>query len=285
MGKLFTKQISTNHKKKYDVRVEYYESTSELSKDLNKREMKAGGWHKPDFSEWTGIESREQLDEFLTSGYNATVKNLKDKVKITARGNGKRISFQNNVQGFAPVVPLAMMNIPNNMISMQMKPIKNKVIDVYYDITCPCSISSEQILKAGEDLLGAILELEHSGYKFNLYAVQTYSDSKDCDMLVVKIKSSDKPFDLKRMSFSLTHTGFFSVVGFDWYSKCPTSTYKGGYGHLLAREVSNINEAIKEMWGQQAICFSSDAIINQRLDQQHIKEVLQNAGTGKNNKR
>lgn len=282
MSKLYTKKVNRSGKK-YEIRVEQYDGVSSLSQDLKERQMKHGGWHRPEFSSWSGVENEQKLHEYLTNGYEPTVKNLKEKVKITAHGNGKRIKFQNNVQGFAPVVPLAMMNVPNNMIDMRMKPIKNKVIDVYYDMTCSCGVDSDDIIKAGETVLGAIMELEAQGYKFNLYAVQTYSDSKDCDMLVVKIKSSDKPFDLKRMSFSLTHTGFFRVVGFDWYGKCPTSTYRCGYGHYLAREFEEkeLKTAIKDMFGQQAIMFRAAQIVSDKHTQEHIKEVLTNAGSGK----
>ena len=196
----------------------------------------------------------------------------------------KRISFQNNIVGASPIVPLALKGVPNCMVDMKMKPIKCKVIDVYYDMTCSCGTNSDDIIKNGQKMLGAILDLEHQGYRFNLYAIQTYSDTKSVDLLAVKIKSSNQPLDLRRMSFPLTHTAFFRVIGFDWYSKFPKGTYRGGYGCALGYELSNseIKEFSRAMFGDNAVYFVGKNILHN--DEEYIKEVLKDVGKGKGKK-
>lgn len=260
-------------------KIEQYAGTTALLADLNSRRMKSGGWHEPQFSSWSGIASREELNRMLREGYEAPVQRLKEKVKVQATGSGKRITFKNDMVGANPIVPLAMMGVPNSMINMSMKPIKNKVLDVYYDMTCNCNINASQIEDAGEKVLGAILEMEAQGYRFNLYSVNSYADCGDCDILAVKVKDANQPFDLKRMSFSLMHPAFFRVVGFDWYSKCPTSVYKPAYGRALGREVGTIRaqEIYKQVFGKNAIFFQASEIVR-GTSQEHIKEVLQNAG-------
>lgn len=263
----------------YKVKLESYTSSRALMQDLQTRTMKSGGWHEPEFSEWSGMKSREELNDLLENGYDAPVEKLKDKMKITVAGSGKRISFRNNIVGGNPIVPLAMMGIPNSMIDMHMKPIKSKVIDIYYDITCSCWIGARQIEGAGEKVLGAILELEAQGYRFNLYHIDTYADCHDVDILAVKIKDAAQPLDLKRMSFMLMHPASFRIVGFDWYGKCPATQYKPCYGRALVHDAgdSKADKIIKHIFGNNAVIFQASRIITNAITQEHLKEVLTNA--------
>lgn len=271
MSKRYTRHILKGSRK-YSVNIEEYNSANEVAHDCETRTMKKGGWHEPEYSTWSGVENHDEAMALLKNGYEPTVSALKESIKASVKGTAKRISFQNNVQGFAPVVPLAMMNVPNNMIDMTMKPIKSKVIDVYYDMTALCNVTSDSIIKSGQKILKTIMDLEGQGYKFNLYATQFYADSDSADGLIVKIKSSSQPFDLKRMSFALTHTAFFRVIGFDWYSKTPYSKYRGGYGHPISRELNK--EQIENLLGRNAIYISNDQIL--KNDEKYIKEVLTN---------
>jgi hypothetical protein len=265
--------------RKIDIHMEQFESAMEVAQTCKTRTITDSRFNdqsKIYFSNWKGVKSYDEALDLLRNGYQPTVDKMSGLFKATKNGEGKRFAFLNNVQGFAPVVPLALKNVPNCMIDMQMRPIKAKVIDVYYDMTASCGVDSDDIIKAGQTLLGAIIELEKQGYRFNLYAVQTYYDARDCDMLVVKIKSSGQPLDLKRISFPLTHTAFFRVVGFDWYSKVPGGKYRGGYGHALAYDYSNeqLQEIAHQAFSKTAVYFSAAKILDE--EKEHVKEVLTN---------
>lgn len=268
--------------KKFSIHMECYDNAMEVAQTCRTREITDRSFDdksKERFSDWEGVKTYDEALELLRNGYQPTVEKMAGVFKANKSGEAKRFSFINNVQGFAPVVPLALKNVPNCMINMQMKPIKSKVVDVYYDMTASCSTDSDKIIKAGQTLLGTIVELEKQGYRFNLYAVQTYSDTESCDMLVVKIKSSGQPLDLKRISFPLTHTAFFRVVGFDWYSKVPGGKYRDGYGCGIAyknteEELQNIAH---QAFGKTAVYFSAAKII--KTDKEHVKEVLTNGNS------
>ena len=131
-------------------------------------------------------------------------------------------------------------------------------------------------------MLSSVIELEQQGYRFNIYAVQNYYSKYDkCYMLKVKVKDAMQPIDLKRISFPLTHTSFFRVVGFDWYSKCPEAKYISLYGHSLDYDFSNekMQETAKEIFGDNAVWFGCVNIMKRKED--YIKEVLLNAGSKK----
>ena len=266
----------------YGFHIEKYDSAMEVVEKCKARERTDQSFQDiPNklFGSWEGVNSYEQALDYMKNGYQPTVDSMRGIFKANRSGEGMRFSFQNKVQGFAPVVPLALKGVPNCMVSMQMKPIKTKVIDIYYDMVVSCSIDSNDIIKAGQSLLGTIIEMEQQGYRFNLFACQTYSDTRSLDMLVVKVKDASQPIDLKRISFPLTHTGFFRVIGFDWYSKVPEGKYRSGYGRALTYNMPHrkAEASFKEIFGNNAIYFSAKEIISNGKD--YIKQEVENGNS------
>lgn len=276
-------------KRSYKVNCESYNSVGEMVGLLKTRKITNSDFHnyeeeKIDKS-WTGVGSYKEALDLLDNGYQPVIEKLKTALKANFNGDAKRISFNNDVVGYAPIVPLAMKGVPQSMINATMKPIKSKVIDLFYDVTVNCGVTCQQIIDNGAKVLGAILELEQEGYKVNLYAIQSYSDYENCDMLIIKIKDSRQPIDLKRMSFPLTHTAFFRVIGFDWYSKVPGGIYRSGYGHNLNQEFGRTksNIIIRKCAGNdKAVVLYGAEILNTGME--HIKEVIKNESGNKKNR-
>lgn len=226
-------------------------------------------------SSWAGVKSYEEALDYMKHGYQPTVDEFKKGFKPQISGQKKRVAFHNDICGFAPIVPLAIQGIPTSMVNSRTTSIKSKVIDVYYNMSVNAGTSSSEIISAGQKILGAIMKLEMQGYKFNLYAVQTYYDSySGGDVLCVKIKSSSTPLDLKRISFPLTHTAFFRVIGFDWYSRTPKGTYRIGYGHAMRGDFSEkeLQSGFEEMFGKKCVMFDCASIL--RKDDEHIENML-----------
>lgn len=279
MSTIISKDITVGTRKRA-VNVEFYDSAIDVYEDCKRRSITDSCFDdksKSSFGSWEGVKTYDEALKYLRNGYQPTVNKLKEKMKVRDPGQ-KRISFTNNIVGSAPIVPLALKGVPNCMIDTRMKQIKCKVIDVYYDMTCSCGTESKKIIENGQKMLGAILDLEHQGYRINLYAVQSYNDSSSSDILAVKIKSSNQPLDLKRMSFPLTHTAFFRVIGFDWYSRFPKGKYRSGYGHALGYELNDreMKEFATKMFGDNAIYIAGSKILDR--NEEYIKEVLKNAG-------
>ena len=276
------KEVKVNSRRAMRFHVEHFDSAQEVARTCTTRQITStlfDDMRERDINSWFGVKSYDEALELLRNGYQPTVDAMGGVFRASRNGVAKRITFQNEIQGFAPVVPLALKGVPNCMVNMTMKPIKAKVIDVCYDMTASCSVNSSDIIKAGQALLGTIVELEKQGYRFNIYAVQSYSDETSCDMLAVKVKSSGQPLDLKRISFPLTHTAFFRVIGFDWYSKVPGGKHRSGYGHALGYEINNaeLQESAKQLFGKSAVYFSAANIIGK--DKESIKEVLTNGNS------
>ena len=280
MGTIQHKEFTTSTKRNVKVNVETYVSADDVLKDNEKRVRTSESFYdmknKSMRKGFEGVESYDEAIELFRHGYQPTVDSMKSSLKVNVSGTRKRVTFQNEVAGFQPVVPLALMNLPNCMVNTRIKTIKCKVINVYYDMTVNCGISPEEIIENGQKVLSAIMDLESQGYKFNLYAVQSYSSNYDADMLCVKIKSSDKPFDLKRMSVPLTHPVFFRVIGFDWYSKCPVAKYRSGYGRGIAYDLSKQErkEFGDNVFGKGSVYISCQNVLGVPIER--LKEVFLN---------
>lgn len=267
-----------------DFTIESYNSAAEVVQDCKTRKitdsrfnnMQDGTLGNHD-AKWCGVDSYEQALDFLENGYQQTVEKLKIGMKANLQGQGKRITFHNDVVGYAPIVPLAIQGVPQAMLNSTMKQIKAKVVDVYYNMTASCGTDSEKIIAAGVKLLSVIVSLEQQGYRFNVYAIQNYYDRGTCYTLKVKVKDAMQLVDLKRISFPLAHTGFFRVIGFDWYSKCPEAKYLGGYGHSIDYDFTQerMSKTAKEIFGDNAVWFGCSKII--RENEEYIKGVLENA--------
>lgn len=261
------------------LNIEFYTSANAIVDDLQTRE-RTDKHFKPDEyadSKWVGA-TREQTYEMLREGYQPTVDKMRNVAKFTAKGVGKRTQFVSHVEGFAPIVPNAIMGLPNSMITSRIKPIKTKVIDIYYEMTCSANVSSNDLIKAGENLLGTIMELEAQGYRFNLYVVQDYYGGRGdgCDMLCLRVKSASQPFDLKRMSFTMSHTAFFRGIGFEWYSKFPKGKYRFGYGHAVSYDHTQeeLTAEFRRLFGNNVVFFSATKIMGK--DKEYLKGVLTN---------
>ena len=77
-------------------------------------------------------------------------------------------------------------------------------------------------------------------------------------------------------AFPLTHTAFFRVIGFDWYSKTPKGKYRTAYGQAFAysnneKQIANFG---KGMFGDNALYLSAAKMSDK--DSDHLKEVLTN---------
>jgi len=280
------KQIAVPHKYTVSARAEIYNTTKELVYDNRHREVRHRAYDmsartiKPNFH---GVSSCDEAYTLLATGYQPVVSTLKEEVKVGTI-TAKRIALVNDIQGFAPVVPLALTGIPNCMIDTRVKPMKSKVIDIYYDMTANYGNAQSAFIKAGKLLLSAVLGLEKQGYRLNIYAMQSYWDSRNysdhaLDILCVKIKSSDCPLDIKRMSFPLAHPAFFRVVGFEWQSKSPITRFigDGRGGELIGSfDAKARTEIIKAIFGNNAFYIPCAALIEGDYSTKTLQEALIN---------
>lgn len=234
-------RISTQKHTNYEIIMEEYNSAMDVAKDCDNRPMTSSRFssmRERDDWHWIGVKSYDDALNLLRNGYIEQVEAITKEINKTVKGQSKRITFHNDIVGYAPIVPLAILGVPNSMINSTIKPIKTKVINICYDMTCPAYVDQEDIIKVGTEFLKVIAGMEMQGYRINLTALQSYTGGQFANVLKVNLKSANQPLDLKRVSFPTMHTGFFRCIGFDWYSKTPKGKYLSGRGHSLTHEFS-----------------------------------------------
>lgn len=261
--------------------IETFAGASEVVEVSRNRKYTDSSFHdmskKSEISyDFTGVHTYEEALDLLKHGHQKSVDRMKSSIKANFAGQGKRIQFHNDVVGFQPVVPLAMMGIPNCMVNSSIKPMKGKVVNIYYDSTFTCGVDKKQIEEVGSKLLAAIIEIEAQGYRVNLSVIQSYRDGKNRKghLMIVKVKSANQPLDLKRCTFPLVHPAFFRVIGFDWYGKVPNGQYNYGYGRGMGYEYNQekVEEAVQEITKEKCVVFVGKNILDK--DMEYLKDVM-----------
>ena len=293
MNSILTKQKIVVGDVETMLKKEEYSTVYRMARDLQTRKVTDERFddkakeYSDERSEWNGNLTFSEALDTLEKGYEPTTKKLKEVMKLSLKkmtASEKRIRFEESVEGFQPIVPLAIMNIPTSMLDVKIKNIKAKVINIFYDASFIADKSSEDIIKLGQNVFETIIRLEHCGYRFNLYVVNNFCDiyDNDIDMLVVKIKSSNQVVDIRKMSFPLTHTSFSRLLGFSWLEKTPNGVYKGsGYGKTLDVYYKRLfnddkerKEFLEKVLGKNAIYISGNDILDHtRNEEERRKEI------------
>lgn len=273
MSVIQTKTVEYSKGKRFTANIELFDSSMEVVEKCKDRKITDSRFNnmriKACRKDWHGVGSYDEALSLMYDGWNEKVVGLQKLLnanKVTQ--NCKRITFQNDVHGFAPIVPLAILGVPTSMINSTYRPIKSKIISIYYDMTISSYNTAEQIMNNGRKVVEAIIKLENSGYRVNLHTFQTYTSDGKGDVLAIKVKSANQPLDLKRLCFPIMHSAMFRVIGFDWYSKFPKGVYRSAYGSALGYNY-NYEEAskiVKGMFGDDAVYLLATTVQKNGVD-------------------
>lgn len=203
---------------------------------------------------WSGEKTFDDAVNHLKCGCDTSYKKLRSHVAKKNRIPIKRkpISY-NNVVGFQPNVPAAIMGLPKSMIDMKMAPKKAKIVDLIYDMTASCKNDADSLAEYGTEVLQRVQGLEENGYRVRISVVATFGTPYGYDTahgVKVKIKSENQPLDLKRVSYPLVGKGMFRRIMFDWYESGPDHEELSGYGSTI-RSWDKIDTALAKEFQEQ----------------------------------
>ena len=248
---------------KHNYLEERYNSFEELISTIEKRERV-----NTDNNSMNGTEERfkgveyDKAKEWLLNGYSdndaekmiSEVKAEISKFKRELKQNG--IAFQNDIVGFAPNVPNAVMGVPNNMIKSVRVPKRKKVISIIVDMGVDGGTSQNQYLERGVKIIKKVIELESKGYRVRLEYMNTYNSGDRHDLFRVLLKSESQPLDIKRIAFPLLRKEMERRIGFSWKERLEGSLIGNfRYGGALQN-----TEILKPLMGENeyAIRFYDD---------------------------
>lgn len=189
--------------------------------------------------EFTGTRSYNEAKELFRNGYTEILSKIKTGVSANLKRTETkpRRTIENNVVGYAPNVPNAIMGLPNSMILTRTLPQKTKTVSIVVGITENCGTNAKEFIESGIAALGVVNTLELRGYRVNL-KVAFYVAKCDNDRAfgTVNVKDYREHLDLQKLCFPLANPSMFRRLGFKWLETVPGLQVKNwsfGYGQQI----------------------------------------------------
>ena len=205
--------------------IEKFDNYGEFLSAINRRQDDA--YNKKSsisFGSFVGASSWEEIDKMLINGWDSPVPDMKkmfDEKSMKVSERNRRVQFS-SVQGYAPIVAHAVMNLPNSMIDCRQEKRKTKILNFVIMIDRACSVEADEIKRKMSEQLAGIARLERDlGYRCRIsVAFAAFGDCPDDDetyvAAVVKIKDESQPFDIKRVAFPIVHPAMLRAYMFAW---------------------------------------------------------------------
>ncbi len=233
--------------------IETYNNFNELLETNNSRKLNSDDEHITSSDSWYGASFSEAV-KMLKYGWDEEVSTVQKTInKLNKQGESLKVTFKNDVIGFQPVVPNAILNLPNSMINIELKPKKAKVLHLICDLGVATRVSQQDVIKYTIKLASKIVQLEKNGFRVRLEFSKSFNKgSGACKgyILNMLLKSEYQPLDLKRIMFPLGHPAMFRRICFDWYKRLPNAQIFSGLGYsssILKSEHQKDYEALQEV--------------------------------------
>jgi hypothetical protein len=213
-----------------------FESISELMKELDNAPVipdRETASERSCDSDWCDTKTYQEAHDAIINGrmYDNIPTDLN---KYRTKGCKEKNSSYLDVVGFAPVVPLALQNVPNCMVNKK-KTINNKIVTIVYNCSTPCHVSSSRIMQTTAELMRNIIELEKDGYRVNLYVCE-YNENDGGFGFVLKLKTDREILNIKKLCFPLVSSSFLRRIAFRICERLYKDWIGSGYGRATFNE-------------------------------------------------
>lgn len=186
---------------------------------------------------FTGTASYEEAEQKMMQGDSDLQKEIEEagvsQTRIKIQKHVLRRQTYSSVVGAIPNVPAYISGAPNSMITQRMIKTKKKVLNVGYSMTANGGVCKDDIIKASAKIVAAILNIEATGVRVNLFTLFCSEKHAHTIGLTLKIKDASRKIDTLRMAYPLAHSSFLRRQCFRWEEitenipKC----YAEDYGH------------------------------------------------------
>lgn len=213
---------------------------------------------------WGDEETAKRLDG------NYSIKTMIRKYAATKPTTKKFVS----VCGAVPHVPNYIAGIPTNMIAIKRVKVKERVMDVFFNMCIDCTVSTEEIIATTIELFKAIMSIESNGTRVNLYVGEAVIN-KSYDQVVgmaIKIKNATQPIDIVKMVYPLVNPSMLRRHHFRWMEITAgiRENFSDGYGRV--NDKKTMPYVRKEMRNCHCVCFNEirnmtcDSIVRTIID-------------------
>lgn len=210
----------------------------------------------PSRTKWTKTPNYEAAESLLVNGWDEMATKLNGAIKakqVYANMATKRRNVP-GVVGFAPIVPLYIAGVPQNMLQQIRVKCKSKIVSIDKSISYSCSVSSDKIIEESVKALQVVQQLEASGYRVNLSIVWCISAGGDTVALKVRIKDAKDKLNISKVAFPLVHPSMLRRICFKFLEVFPNVNSKFCFGYGYPMSASAIGKifpddiVIPEVW-------------------------------------
>lgn len=259
------KVIKMKYFKEKHISVVKYETYSEFMGAL--RAPRIGG--RDNSSEDSGFSftetrSYEAAERLMIGGYQEgydKMKSTKAEVeKFFVSQDESKAKPMNDVIGYAPIVPHAILGIPQSMINTHKEPNKQRVIELYFNSSIPAFTDAEEILEFGSILLGVVDHLERQNYRIAINVGMLARSGESTTGYMYSMKGAGEPLNHKRAAYFLGHPSFLRRTGFKIFEneeKIKDVTHKG-YGSYNLK--STAKQKIMDHFSPKGVYLNSGEI-------------------------
>lgn len=209
--------------------------TSKIFKE-NESSLREGtddGWH--DFR--TYQEALEGLELGTDKYFNEFKQNIK-KVKdyLASQEIQKVAGYKNDIVGFSPIVPNAIIGNPINMINSNIKAKPSPVAKIIIEKANNAGVNSEDMISFYAIIMALVDTLEQKGIRCEVWTSAVFKEDEEVYLYKLKLKNFNQPMNTYKIQFPIISTDMFRRIGFRLLETNPDlrdSGWTWGHGQTL----------------------------------------------------
>lgn len=256
-----------------------YETFQEFEKMINSERISgrddSSRSSSEDFAGTRSWEHAEKLRMYgdkesagMISKFSSQLENVMEKVVK------ERTRNYNDVAGFQPIVPNAIMNLPISMINQKRVVKKGKIIKLFCDMGFSASTKKEALAYRGALILSVIDSYEKQGYRIELLTGVTSHSGSNTFGFILPIKKSGQPLNVLKTAYYIVNPSFLRRTYFQFCEsvKDIKDITHGGYGGQ--RNEDDRKKALEKIIDDDCVIINSDFFPRERNgDEDNIREL------------
>lgn len=209
---------------------------------------------------FTGTRDYEEAEKLMVGGDRDSLKEMVDiKTKLDQEyqttPSNRRITYEGPT-GYTPIVPNAILGLPNSMRNTKVIKRDSKIVDIVVNQSWAAMTPKHVISYNGAFALSYIDVLERDGYRVNLYVGKiSQRDNGDSYGHVVRIKKDSEPLNIYQVSFYLINPSYLRRIAFriDENEQYLYDETNSGYGRASGYHASR--EMIRKSLNSNTLIF------------------------------
>ena len=216
-----------------------YIDTAKTNKLFQGRDLSSHRQKEEDFNDFYTFEDANKALEYGTDIYFEKFNKEFQKVKnyIAQREKQQKTGYKKDFIGFMPIVPNAILGIPDNMINLDMKPKPFPTARIIIEKACNAFIKADDMCSYYAVIFVLIQLLEKRGIRCELWESAVFEEDDEIYISKVKLKDYQQPLNCYKIQFPVIAADMFRRIMFRLLETTPEikNMWTWGYGHTLIK--------------------------------------------------